>query len=277
MKKARPLRPASLLAPLALALLAGCGDFAITDEFLLEATGVQPAAPLTAQELGSLESLAHRYVVEVVTEEETAAILDEIRALSPADALVFRAAVRAILEGVTLEEGATGDWVDLLIVDEATAQGESFIDLSEADVEPAIAAGSSGGVPVPGGLGQLTGALCDAGQVTCALVPDWPLTMEVAPCREGCYGAFAADRVTDDPSGCEAGGCPVRITFYPKTFTVIDGVTAATDCVLSHAQAVLPARQGERFEVRLSYGAIRKCGLLDETAAEYVRGRVLAR
>lgn len=269
--------PARLvLAALALAM-PGCGEFAITDDLLLEAAGVTPAEPVLAEDVAALELLAHRYVIEVVDAAETEAILDEIRALAPSDALVFRAAVRAALEGQTFEEGATGDWVDLLIVDEATAQGESFIDLSEEDVEPALEAGASGALPDLTGLGQLEGALCDEGQAACALVPDWPLTMQVADCRTGCYGAFAADRVTDDPSGCEAGGCAVRLTFYPKVFTVIDGVTAAADCVLAHAQGALPARQGDRFEVRLSFAAIRKCGLSDELGADYVRMRVLAR
>lgn len=256
-------------------VLAGCGEMTLDGADLIAAAGIQPTAAHT-EDLSALDALAYRYLLQVNDEAQTAAVFDEVRALGPADALLFRAAVRALQQGKTLADGPTGDFVDLLLIDEATTQGESFIDLSEAQVEPVIEEGSSGN-PVLPGLGQLNGALCLEGEAECAYVPDWPLSMEFASCTDGCFGAYAADRVTDSATGCALGGCAVRITFYPADFTRIDAVTAAASCVLLHAQQALAARKGDRFEVRVSYTAIRKCGLLDDTAADYLRGRVLAK
>ncbi|GMV39121.1 MAG: hypothetical protein AMXMBFR64_08370 [Myxococcales bacterium] len=264
---------ALLASALSLSALAACGELTLDSNKLLAAAGVEPTAAHT-QPVAALDELAWRYLIQVSDQEEAAAVFDEVRALAPADALLFRAAVRALQQGQTLADGPSGDVVDLLLVDEATAQGTSFIDLSEADVEPVIEEGSTASVP---GLGTLSGALCAEGEATCAYVPDWPGTMAVAPCTDGCYGASAADRVTHQATGCATGGCAVRITFHAVPFTRIGAVTAAASCVLSHAQGALPSRMGAKAEVRVSYTAIRKCGLLDETAAEYLRGRVLGK
>jgi hypothetical protein len=262
-------RPLSLVLLTTFVSLGGCGELVIDEQALLEAAGGADPIAIEAADLVEMEQLARRYTLEVVDAQETADILDEVRGLSATDALIFRAAVRAVLLGVPLEEGDVGSLADLAILDEATLNGGSFLDLTEAEVGLA-----TGGME--GALGQIDGALCDE-QAACALVEDWPLSLAAGACTSGCFGAFAADRVTDDPASCGGGTCAVRVTFYPSRFTVIDGVTAATDCVLDHAGGVVEARQGERFEVRLSHAAVQKCGLPDEVATDYLKGRLLAR
>jgi hypothetical protein len=237
------------LAALALSLY-GCSGEPWSNEPPIDESPV--SVPSRQSAVGTLDgdddqdmrALAADYMYEELDPSNPTAVIDSIRALGPAQARAFHAAL-AELNGLSGTARALFD----ASFEVASEQGISFMDLDDELVAEA-ARRAVPGMELPArplrSMSRepriLLPAQADAAveketcipliEEACVVDPNFDdgYAMVGASCLDGCVNATSVDRQSNDV--CELGGCDYRIQFPAPALTLMDVRNAAGLCAV---------------------------------------------
>ena len=191
-----------------------------------------------------MRALATDYMYEDLDPSNPTAVIDSIRALGPAQARAFHAAL-AELNGLSGTARALFD----ASFEVASEQGISFMDLDDELVAEAARRAVPGmelperllgsmsrepriSVPAQAGAAVEKQTCIPFIEEACVVDPNFDngYAMVGASCLDGCVNATSVDRQSNE--ACELGGCDYRIQFPAPELTLIDGRSAAGLCAV---------------------------------------------
>ncbi|EYF07288.1 Hypothetical protein CAP_0767 [Chondromyces apiculatus DSM 436] len=218
---------------------------------LLFTAGCGGEAPRDTAEGVDMQAFAYRYLHEEVDDATSQRIMQQIRAFSPDEYNEFQDALRELQPQV--DDGL--DWLVDELRYEADLRGMKTIDLTHADapeVMTAIKARRALAQPAQDSLA------CGPLQVSCQSVK-FGGHAPGGSCGWGCVSASGSDRTSNSP--CEDFACDHRIWFNGLS-QVVDGKTAAADCVILHYGGFASRYANGRTEVVVGVEGPLVCGIL---------------